>query len=58
MGSTGENAVDVSILSCVVPRLEIGAIKNVVNDIDPAAFVTTHALSDVMGGLIKRPVMH
>ena len=58
MGSTGENAGDVSILYCVVTRLEIGAIKNVVNDIDPAAFVTTHALSDVMGGLIKRPVMH
>ncbi|MEQ1644723.1 MAG: YitT family protein [Pyrinomonadaceae bacterium] len=58
MGSTGENAGDISILYCVVTRLEIGAIKTVVSDIDPAAFVTTHALSDVMGGLIKRPVMH
>lgn len=58
MGSTGENASDISILYCVVTRLEIGTIKSVVNDIDPAAFVTTHALSDVMGGLIKRPLVH
>jgi len=58
VGSTGENASDVEILYCVVTRLEIGSVKSVVNDIDPIAFVTTHALSDVMGGLIKRPMLH
>ncbi len=58
VGSTGENPKEVDILYCVVTRLEIGSVKSVVNDIDPAAFVTTHALSDVMGGLIKRPVLH
>lgn len=58
MGSTGENAEDRSILYCVVTRLEIGSIKSVVAELDPNAFVTTHSLNDVEGGLIKRPLMH
>jgi uncharacterized membrane-anchored protein YitT (DUF2179 family) len=33
-------------------------VKHVVKEIDPNAFVTTHALSDVQGGLIKRPMLH
>ncbi len=58
LGSTGESAVDQQILYCVVTRLEIGNIKRVVEEIDPAAFVTTHALSDVQGGLIKKAMYH
>lgn len=58
MGSTGVSDSEQSILYCVVTRLEIGNVKSLVNEIDPAAFVTTHALSDVEGGLIKRPVLH
>jgi uncharacterized membrane-anchored protein YitT (DUF2179 family) len=58
MGSKGVRDLEQSILYCVVTRLEIGKVKDVVNDIDPAAFVTTHALSDVKGGLIKRPLLH
>jgi len=58
MGSTGVSDSDQSILYCVVTRLEIGSIKALVQQIDRAAFVTTHALSDVEGGLIKRPVLH
>jgi len=58
MGSRGETTDDRSILYCVVTRLEIGAIKSVVSDIDPQAFVTTHTLTDVEGGLIKRPLLH
>lgn len=58
VGSTGEVNEDRPILYCVVTRLEIGSIKTVVNEIDPTAFMTTHALSDVDGGLIKRPLMH
>ncbi|HRI03101.1 MAG TPA: YitT family protein [Pyrinomonadaceae bacterium] len=58
MGTHGETTDDRSILYCVVTRLEIGAIKSVVADIDPQAFVTTHALTDVEGGLIKRPLLH
>lgn len=58
MGSHGEITDERSILYCVVTRLEIGAIKSVVADIDPQAFVTTHTLTDVEGGLIKRPLLH
>ncbi len=58
MGSTGITESDQSILYCVVTRLEIGAIKSAVKEIDPTAFVTTHSLNDVEGGLIKKPVLH
>jgi len=58
MGSTGAKDTEIPILYCVVTRLEIGSVKEVVEELDPAAFITTHALSDVQGGLIKRSVMH
>ena len=58
MGSTGEITDDRPILYCVVTRLEIGSIKAVVAEIDPNAFITTHSLNDVEGGLLKRPLLH
>lgn len=58
MGSKGLSDSELEILYCVVTRLEIGSIKNVVREIDPAAFITTHSLSDVEGGLIKKAALH
>ena len=58
LGTRGENTEDRDILYCVVTRLEIGSIKTVVNELDPTAFVTTHSLSEVDGGLIKKPALH
>lgn len=58
MGSTGISDSQHEILYCVVTRLEIGSIKNVVREIDSTAFMTTHSLSDVEGGLIKRADLH
>ena len=58
LGTRGENIADRDILYCVVTRLEIGSIKTVVNELDPNAFVTTHSLSEVDGGLIKRAALH
>jgi Uncharacterized conserved protein len=58
LGRTGISDSDQEILFCVVTRLEIGSVKNVVKEIDPSAFITTHSLSDVEGGLIKRPALH
>lgn len=58
MGSTGVTDAEQPILYCVVTRLEIGAIKSVVKAIDPAAFITIHSLSDVEGGLTKKPIFH
>ncbi len=58
MGSKGVSNSEQEILYCVVTRLEIGNIKNVVREIDPTAFITTHSLSDVEGGLIKKAALH
>jgi uncharacterized membrane-anchored protein YitT (DUF2179 family) len=57
-GSTGLADADREILYCVVTRLEIGTIKSAVTDIDPNAFITTSALSDVHGGLVKKAIFH
>ncbi len=58
LGSKGVSNDEQEILFCVVTRLEIGNIKNVVREIDPTAFMTTHSLSDVEGGLIKKSALH
>ena len=58
LGSSGVVERDQQILYCVVTRLEIGNIKTVVREMDPNAFITTHSLSDVEGGLIKKNILH
>ena len=57
-GRGGRSGADEEILYCVVTRLEIGRIKNVVKEIDPSAFMVIHPLSDVDGGIIKRTGLH
>jgi uncharacterized membrane-anchored protein YitT (DUF2179 family) len=58
VGSTGETDRDVNVLYCVITRLEMGSIKDMTLRIDPSAFITTHSLSGVDGGLIKKPFLH
>lgn len=58
LGTRGETTEERDILYCVVTRLEIGTIKRVIRELDPNAFVTTHSLSEVDGGLIKRAALH
>ena len=58
IGSSGMSENEQPILYCVVTRLEIGRVMETTTSIDPAAFVTTHSLSNVHGGLIKRPLLH
>lgn len=57
-GRGGLRDTEQDILYCVVTRLEIGSVKDVVRGIDETAFVVTHALSDVDGGIIKKPALH
>ena len=57
-GRGGRSGADEEILYCVVTRLEIGRIKNVVKEIDASAFMVIHPLSDVDGGIIKRTGLH
>lgn len=58
VGSTGATEEEREILYCVVTRLEISRLKNAVTEIDPTAFIATHALSDVHGGLVKKAIFH
>jgi uncharacterized membrane-anchored protein YitT (DUF2179 family) len=57
-GRGGRSGTDQDILYCVVTRLEIGRIKNVVKEIDPNAFMVIHPLSDADGGIIKKTALH
>ena len=57
-GQGGMTGNRMHILYCVVTRLEIGGVKNVVNEIDQAAFVIIHPLADATGGIIKKTTLH
>jgi uncharacterized membrane-anchored protein YitT (DUF2179 family) len=45
---------DKDVIYCVVSRLEITKLKQVVYDIDPRAFITIFDVNEVQGGFIKR----
>jgi uncharacterized membrane-anchored protein YitT (DUF2179 family) len=57
-GRGGLTNVEQDILYCVVTRLEIGKIKMIVQGIDDSAFIVSHALADVEGGVVKRTTLH
>jgi uncharacterized membrane-anchored protein YitT (DUF2179 family) len=57
-GRGGLSYEDQEILYCVVTRLEIGKIKAIVQSLDRNAFVTSHPLSGVDGGMVKRAALH
>lgn len=54
----GKSGLEREILYCVVTRLEIGSVKEIIRECDEDAFVVTHPLSDVEGGTVKRTQMH
>ncbi len=57
-GEGGLSGAEQEILYCVVTRLEIGKVKAIVRRFDGNAFVVSHALSDVEGGVVKKTVLH
>ena len=57
-GRGGLSDTEQDILYCVVTRLEIGSVKTTVGGIDETAFVVTHPLADVEGGITKKPALH
>ena len=57
-GEGGKTGIEQDILFCVVTRLEIGRVKNVVKEIDPHAFIVINPLSDADGGIMKRRALH
>ena len=57
-GRRGWTDAEQDILFCVVTRLEIGRVRSLVGEYAPAAFVVVHPLSDVHGGVVKKPALH
>ena len=44
---------DKDVLYCVVTRLEVTKLKQVVHGIDPNAFLSVFDVQEVQGGLVK-----
>ena len=57
-GRGGLSFEDQEIIYCVVTRLEVGRVKSIVRALDEGAFVTSHALADVEGGMVKHRRLH
>jgi len=57
-GRRGRSGTDQDILYCVMTRLEIGRVRQIVQAEDPSAFIVSHALADVEGGVVKRGARH
>jgi uncharacterized membrane-anchored protein YitT (DUF2179 family) len=57
-GRGGLSFEDQEILYCVVTRLEVGRVNNIVRALDESAFITSHALADVQCGMVKHRGLH
>jgi len=57
-GRGGLSDSEQDILFCVVTRLEIARVKDLVKEFDPDAFVVVHGLADAEGGVIKKRALH
>jgi uncharacterized membrane-anchored protein YitT (DUF2179 family) len=57
-GRGGLSFEDQEILYCVVTRLEVGRVMGIVRARDGGAFVTSHSLADVQGGMVKHRGLH
>ena len=56
-GQGGKSNEEIDILYCVVTRLEISRIKNIVAELDEQAFVVIAHVSDVAGGIVRKPTV-
>ncbi|BAF59129.1 uncharacterized conserved protein [Pelotomaculum thermopropionicum SI] len=57
-GKGGYNQEDKEILYCVVNRLELAKLKNIVLEIDPNAFLAIEEVHDVLGGRFSKRAIH
>ena len=53
-GKTGLKERDVEILYCVITRLEIQKLREIVNNIDPKAFIIIHVIDETIGGMTQK----
>ena len=58
-GKRGESTKEMDVLYCVITRLEVSKLKNIVERVDENAFMVMHSINDTKGGMIKkRPLSH
>ncbi|HEX8650579.1 MAG TPA: YitT family protein [Pyrinomonadaceae bacterium] len=57
-GRGGLSGTEQDILFCVVTRLEIGSVREVIRELDESAFIVVHTLSNVEGGVVKKIALH
>ncbi len=57
-GMGGLTNEEQDILFCVVTRLEIPKVKSAIREIDEAAFIAIHRITDARGGVMKKQVLH
>ncbi len=57
-GRGGHSEAEQDSLFCVVTRLEIHKVKNIVHELDESAFIVVHPISDVSGGVVKKRLVH
>ncbi|MBM3428278.1 MAG: YitT family protein, partial [Bacteroidetes bacterium] len=46
------------IIFCAITRLEVTNLVNIVESIDPNAFIIQHPIKDTRGGVIKKRPLH
>jgi len=57
-GHGGMTGRERRILYCVVTRLEISRVKAIAQAVDEKAFIVSHPVADVEGGVVKRGALH
>lgn len=57
-GEGGYSKEKRKIIYCIVTRLEIDKLKNMVLDFDESAFVTINPVNDIVGGRVRRRKSH
>jgi uncharacterized membrane-anchored protein YitT (DUF2179 family) len=57
-GQGGMTGAEQRILYCVVTRLEINRVKAIAQSVDERAFIVSHPVADVDGGVVKRAALH
>jgi uncharacterized membrane-anchored protein YitT (DUF2179 family) len=62
-GLTGKRANedginDIDIIVTVITKLEMNKLRHIIDSIDPKAFLTTHAIGGVRGGMVKKRALH
>ncbi len=53
-GKGGYNRNDIDIIFCVASQFELPRLRELIHEIDPAAFYFAHHIDDASGGLTKR----